>query len=409
MSFPVSVRVGALFAYGFALALLQLGRYYVGGIFDYAFVVMLIIPVVSTIHMVLSISAVKYHQHFDTDHPIKGEILTYTLSLANESSIPTVPIKIKYRTVKPGVETTLPDLTVSLKAGERLERDYAISCPYRGVYTVGLEQFELTDLLGWVRVRRPVWHRTFYVYPRVLEVDYPFAIGYAGEINTGTNPGASEDYAQFEGLTQYRHGQSTRHVAWKKFAALGEPYIKSYGRTSEPGVSIYVDLRRHEPLSPAVLEREDCSIEIMVSLVKYFLDRSVPVTVTAMGRSRYTFSADDPGQFPRFHKDTVNLMFSDTISPTELYRGDVQTTALPTSVIFITHMADPDLLGILEDTSAADDERRSLFAAIFNETTMPERDKERSKPYFDSIRNRGGRVVLVEGPDTIAEDLRRIA
>jgi uncharacterized protein (DUF58 family) len=402
----IDIRWGGVVVYIFTLLLLHLARLHIGLMFNYLFFVVLALPMLTTIHMFLSLSAVKYHQTFDTDHPVKGEILKYTLLLANESALPSAPLRIRFKTVQPGSEAQLPDLETSLRRGERLESTYDISCPFRGIYTVGLEQLETRDLLGWIKIKRPVWHRTFYVYPRVMDVTYPFDIGTTSDLYTGPNPGASQDYSLFESLVPYRQGQSIRHLAWKKFISLGEPFLKSYGKTSQPGVSLYLDLRRNEEPSPEVLEREDCSIEILVSLVKYCLDRSIPVSVNAMGQSRYSFYGSDPGEFFTFHKDTVNILFHDTISPAELYRSDVQGSVLPASVVFITHLLDQEILTILEESVSAPVGIDTMVGAIINRNGMDEELKEGSAYYFDTIREKGGKIVLVDDSESMAEAMR---
>lgn len=402
----IDIRWSGVVTYIFVLLLFQLARQHIGLMFDILFFSVLFLPILTTLHMFVSLSAVKYHQTFDTDHPVKGEILKYTLLLANESFFPSAPLKIKFKTVQPGSDAQLPDLEVSLRRGQRYEKTYEISCPFRGIYTVGLLQMETKDLLGWIRIRKPVWHRTFYVYPRVMDVTYPFDIGTTSDLNTGPNPGASQDYSLFENLVPYRNGQSIRHMAWKKFIAIGEPFLKSYGKTSQPGVSLYLDLRRSEEPSPEVLEREDCSIEILVSLVKYCLDRSIPVSVNAMGQSRYGFYGSDPSDFFVFHKDTVNILFHDTISPAELYRTDVQGSVLPASVVFITHLLDQEILTILEESISAPLGVDTMVGAIINQSGMNAELKESSTYYFNTIREKGGKVVLVEESESLAMAMR---
>ena len=406
MSRIFSINWGGILAFIFALSLIHLGRQYIGIYFNYFFFAILSLPLLSIIHLFLAMMSVKYHQTFDTDHPVKGQVLGYTLLLANESGLPGVPIRIKFRTIQPGASNQLPDLKIMLKRGERSEHRFDISCPFRGIYTVGLEEMEMSDALGWLRIRRSVQHRTFYVYPRVVEATYPFSIGTTSDISTGPNPGASQDYSLFESLIPYRHGQSIRHMAWKKFIALGEPFLKSYAKTSQPGVSLYLDLRRHEAPSTEVFEREDCSIEVLVALVKYCLDRSIPVTVNAIGQSRYHFAGADPSDFSRFHKDTVNILFHDTISPAELYKSDVQGSILPTSVVFISHLLDQEILTILEESVSAPLGIETMIGAIINLSGMDPQTKENSTVYFNSIVEKGGKVVLVEGSETISETLK---
>ncbi|MBT3274102.1 MAG: DUF58 domain-containing protein [Spirochaetales bacterium] len=397
----LNIRWGAVLVYLFAISLIHLAWQYIGLLFGYLFFALLTLPIISLIHLLISMAGIKYHQTFDTDHPVKGQVLKYTLLFANESNLPSVPTMIQFRSIQPGSSNKIPDLYIALKRGERSEHTYEISCPFRGIYTVGLEQMEMSDILGWITIYRPVWHKTFYVYPRIVEASYPFSIGTTSDLNTGPNPGASQDYSLFENLVQYRQGQSIRHIAWKKFISLGEPFLKSYGKTSQPGVSFYLDLRRSERPTLKVLEREDCSIEILVALVKYCLDRSIPVSVSAMGQSRYEFTGSSPSDFPDFHRDTVNILFHDSISPAELYKSDMQGSVLPASVVFITHLLDQNILAILEDSVSAPMGIETKIAAIMNQTGMDMQSKEGHGHFFDSIIEKGGKVVMIEEAEEI--------
>ena len=393
--------------YLFTILLVHLGRVHIGGLFHYMHFLLIVAPPLSIIHMGLSISAVKYNQSFDTDHPIKGEQLTYTLLLANESYLGTPRIRISFTTVQPGVKSHIDSLDLSLKRGQRLDLAYKISCPFRGIYTVGLHRMEIDDLLGFVRISRPVWHKTFYVYPRIIDASYPFTVGDVSDLSTGPNPGASQDYSLFESLVPYRNGESVRHIAWKKFFALGEPYLKSYARTSQPGITIYFDLRRDEEPVAEVLEREDCSVEILVSLVKYFLDRDVPVSIHAMSQSRYRFAAETRNAFELFHKDTINLLFTHTISPAEIFLADTLEMMPRSSVLFITHRMDSEIIAIMDDTLESQSSEAPEVACIVNQTNMDKKTVEACTLVFDELREKGAKALLVKGSESLNSDLRR--
>jgi uncharacterized protein (DUF58 family) len=402
---PIKIRFGIVAVYVFVLLLVQLGRIHIGLLFGYAMYLLIAAPLFSILHLVLSTFALKYNQEFDTDHPIKGEHLTYTLSLANESYIGSARMRISFTTTQPGSPTRVEDLDLTLKRSERFEKSYTISCPFRGIYTVGLDRMELSDVFGWVTVSRPVWHKTFYVYPRVIDAKYPFTVGDVSDLSTGPNPGASQDYSLFESLTRYRSGESVRHLAWKKFFALGEPFLKSYARTSQPGIIIYFDLRRDGEATSIILEREDCSVEILVSLVKYFLEREVPVSVHAMGQSRYRWSGESNRAFDAFHRDTVNLIFTPTISPAELFQADAATVSPRSSVLFITHRFDALIAEIMDDAIESSISEAPEVALIVNQTSMDDKERTSCDVVFGALREKGAHVLEVRGTDSLVEDL----
>ena len=389
--------------YAFFTMLVHQAGIHIGGFFHFAYIALLILPVFSFIHILLTIAFVRYHQEFENEHPVKGQAIRYRMTISNESLIPSAHIVIDFRIVKPGSSEELPGIQISLGANKRIEKEYLIRCPYRGIYTVGMESLQITDILGWIHIRMPVFQRTFYVFPRVIDIEYPFSPGSLGRISTGSNPGTSQDNSLFESLVQYRPGEGIRHMAWKKYIATGTPFLKRYGKTSQPGLTLYLDLRRYREPDNTILDAEDCTIEIAVAVVKYFLDREIPVAVRALGQSRYEFDASSPATFNHFLKDTLNLHFRDTVSPAELFLADTRGSALTDgAVLFVVHEVDPLVLEILDDAVR----NESMYAAIVNRTGMSSADRRRQNELFDALAEKGGRLKTVEDPESIAEDLR---
>jgi hypothetical protein len=346
---------------------------------------------------------VRYHQEFSTEHPVKGQEVQYRLTMANELSFPITHLAVKFKVVQPGMTSSLPDLHLYLERFGHYEHTSTIHCPYRGVYTVGLEQLTIHDMLRWITVRRPVWHRTFYVYPRILDIRFPFVGSQASEQGApGNHPGALVDFSLFKGLTGYKHGEPVRHIAWKKFASLGEPFVKNYESTSQPGMTVYFDLRQVGPPSVTSLETEDCSVEILVALVKFLLDRQIPVAVRALGRRRFDFYGAHPSLFHEFDHATSNLVFQHSFSPVGLYAADQEANTLANeSVLFITHVLDPDVLTAVRESIGTE----TSVAAIINLTGMDADARLRARNYMRQIREAGGHLFLVNGPSSIKEDI----
>jgi hypothetical protein len=347
--------------------------------------------------------ALKYHQDFSTEHPVKGESVSYRLALANEAWLPLHCLQARFKAVHPFLEEVLPDFSMHLPAGGRLEREYRIHCPFRGIYTVGLESLEAEDSLGLLRLRRRVWHRTFYVYPRVLMLR-AFSAGpeRSEQLAQGSSVGAVPDFALFAQLRRYRRGEPLRHVAWKKFAATGTPFLKEFDTSAQPGVSIYFDLRETGLSGRQALQAEDVSMEILVALVRYYLDRGIPLSVRAPGRSLFGFQGSLPSQFQDFYASTMKLIFQPAISPAALYRYDMQGgEAEGSSAILVTHRYDPEVFALLESSLAVG----TPLALILNQSGHEEAERRRALPYLQALRERGAAIRLVRGTATILEDL----
>ena len=303
------------------------------------------------------------------------------------------------------MEAALPRFETYLRSAQRQERVYTINCPFRGVYTVGLESLAAADPLHFVVLRRKVWFRTFYVYPRVLPLRR-FSTGSerSQRLSQGTSTGAVPDFALFSRLRAYRQGESLHHLAWKKFASTGTPYIKVYDTSAQPGVTIYFDLRSPEASGLKALETEDVSVDILVALVKYYLDHEVPLTVRAPGRTVYSFHGADPSAFQHFYLSTMELLFQPTISPAALYELDQQSGGYQSSsAIIISHRFDPDIFSKVEESLA----REIPVALVLNRSGYANDERTAVLPYLYSLSERGANIRFVDGPEDTAENLER--
>jgi uncharacterized protein (DUF58 family) len=400
------LNFGAAGVWLFGLALVYLAGLTFSGVLFYVFLLYLAFPLVALVLLVAAFIRFRYFEYFSTDHPAKGEAVTYRLTLANESPLPGAFVDVSFRAFGPASTFRLEGVSTALRRRESLRREYTIAFPYRGVYKVGIERLRISDALSWFSFQAEVWYRTFYVYPRVVELESVFS-GLRNAVETsGEGRGLLADYTLLSDVREYRPGDSVRHLAWRKFAAAGRPFLKDYETTSWPGVELYLDLRRSEEPGPAVLEREDCSIEILVALYRYFLKRGVPAQAhAANGRERFDFSGSDPGAFAAFYKATIGIDFGGSVSPVRLFESDrSDRRAAASTVIIVTHSFDPDVVEL-----AAPDGRGNPMPVfvIVNQSGLPEESKAMQRDFLRSRPGLSERLVLVERPEAIKGSLER--
>jgi len=398
----VSVRFGAIGVYAFALTILYLAAAYIGPLFVFLFSIFLLVPVGSLLMVFVTTAAIRYNQEFSTDHPLKGEQVVYTLSVSKEAWIPSGPIRLRLVGTQQGMNIGLDDIDIYPAANSRFTFSHSVQCPFRGVYIVGLESIEIRGYFGWFSYFLPAWVRTFYVYPRIIELRRsPFGEEGTSVALPGITRGGEEDYTLLESLDQYRPGEPVRHMSWKKFASSGQPALRRYESSSQPGVTIILDTRGSGDRSVNFLEMEDCSIEILVAVVKYFVDRDVPVQVLGDGIESFHFAGRDEPQFRKFHQATVGIFFQSKTSPIQVLQEQVLVSRFaPGSVLFITHLADPDILSVCDRSSSA-----IPAAAILNLSGMSPVQRERAESGIVFLRDRGGSIRVVHSAMSIAEDL----
>jgi uncharacterized protein (DUF58 family) len=402
-NYPVNIR--ALGIYFFCVFIAFLAGTYFDRFIYMLFIGLLIYPFISFFLLLYTYTHLRFHQNFSTEHPVKGENVKYTVHFTNESLLPFTNIKISFKTITPLMNTHFPDFSISITPGGEFEKTFELHCPYRGIYTVGLKQVIIEDLLHFFRIKLKVWHKTFYVYPRVLPLQH-FAPGLE-DIDGGEKGlpfGGEPDYAMFDQLKEYRDGEPVKHIYWKKFAIIGKPLIKQFDTSPQPAVRIYFDLTKPRDTSVGELEVEDASVEILVALVKYFLDNEIKTAVKAPGREFFNFYGHDGGDFKDFYESTINLIYQDTILLSRLYQIEEKSQKIDSnSIFFITHNLDIELFNIIQASLGSD----IIFTVVFNQSGYSPEKRERNYEFFAFLKNRGARIIIVNQINTIIDDLEK--
>lgn len=405
-SFTVGQRARALGFYAATLVIAYLAAAYLGGFFVALAIMLLLVPLFSFVALHVAASSLAFGQTFSSAHPVKGEEMVYSFRLENRSVIPISQLHVEFKVVRPLGETVLADLSMYLGGSAVIDRDYRIQLPYRGVYTIGMRRVTLRDPLRLFSAHPDVAFREFHVYPRVLKIAR-LAAGDEAHPHAGRRESTigEPDYAMFTQLREARHGEPARHIAWRKFAAIGKPFVRQYQASSEPAVTIYVDLRMpaEDAGDAPVLAVEDVTIEALLAVVRHFLSMGVPTAVRAAVRQGvYAFAGQHLDEFDRLYEENFQLAFGDSVSPARLFWADWEARADDAeAVMFLTHHLDPELFTIIEASVSS----KQVTGVIFNGTGRSARALHDAEQYFNTVRNRGGRVMLLRGTDTIEEDL----
>lgn len=380
---------------------------YLGDVFAYISRFLSVLLVLDLIHLFWNFRRIRYSQNFSTTHPVKGQNVEYIFRLRIESPIPGTRLLVKFKGIRQDLQLDYGVKTLDFFPGAAAFDEYRkqIQCPFRGTYTVGLDSIELQDALAMLWLKVPVWFITFYVYPRLIELDSCRLVGEGKrDLTTSLANGAIIDPTRFKSLCEYRAGENIRNMAWKKFAATGVPFLRDWERSAFPGITLYLDtLRRGEPDYQSLLA-EDCALEILLALAHWFVRQDIPVYVRNDGGIARL--EDGTNGFSRFMTDTAKLSFcqrSDEDQPSLIacLESDIHSGSLGTvAIAAIFRSFDMELVSFLENYS---DENRHCYALVVGSALTADeyelaRNYRSSSPY-------GERLLLVRDSDTIKEDL----
>ncbi len=379
----MKVNLSATLIYLLLLYLMNLARNSVGGFFIYVYFALWTIPLAALIHLTITMFSLRYIQDFSSFHSVRGDEVDYRLRVIQEIPLFSADISIRFKHINPHMRQITEDRNITLKPGQRLNLEYSIPCPYIGIYTIGLEGLSVSDVFGWITLPLSVYFFNMYVYPRVLDsADFtPLALNHCRK--AGNRLGTSVDYSYFERLEEYREGQDVRLMAWKRFAAQGVPMVRVYNRVSTRGVRLYLDTRRDGDGGAGLIEREDFSLELLVSLASLMLEESVPVTVRAWGIPALQLERRE--QLQDLIRSSLEIRFSPDADLFRMFGEDAGVYSEGSSLI-ITHDLSPELIRILSRPR----EGGYTTEAVINETGAGQETRELHRRRINVLGSAGG-------------------
>lgn len=393
----LSVRLPAALLYLFIAVLTYLAGIYVAHLYYFVYVLMMLLPILSVVQMAVTFPALDIDERLDIESPTRGATVRYRITITNRSIFPSGRVRITFAPVHPEMAGYLPEITLSLPGHGRTARELPVLLPYRGHYSVGIDSVVMEDLFGWLVASRRVRGRSFAVYPRRLAIDFAPVLHHETGGAAASSARKEGDLSLFEGLSPYRSGFPAKQIAWKKFLSTGTPFLKDYGASQRPGVTIYLDMRRLEPATSALLEAEDSSIEIALALYRSFLALRQPSTMRIASADPSAFSASGPEGFRELYGATVALRFEGALSPVALYESDRAAGGAATGVVFVSHLFDEEMLTLVGASN------RGKAAAVINVAAMSPADRSTIERRFGYLGNGEGRLLLIEGARGFAE------
>jgi hypothetical protein len=361
-----------------------------GGALEFLFYFMFLFITASGVVFIVHISTFRVIELFSTDHPVKGEDISYTFSVANESIFPLSRLFLMYKKSSLLQGDSFDDETVFLERGGSLKKSRVLRCPCRGIYEVGLDGVEISDITGIFTYSPLLFSRTFYVYPRLIVPERLFFEDRITVSQAGVRSGLSDITEDFKYVDEYRSGDNVKDLCWKRFFVTGKPFVKRYENSSKTVINVYLDLRKIDVINPVAAE--DVSIELFLSISKYFLSKNIQLRGRGGGELLLEGSAEGYA-FKRFYDSTIYLKFNSPLSPLDDAGYDNFSTVTGGSSIFITHHADYSLLEFLLHSGGA---------VILN---MAGRTPDEYAAFADTARGKGTLCAVVNSSAQIKDAL----
>jgi hypothetical protein len=154
------------------------------------------------------------------------------------------------------------------------------------------------------------------------------------------------------------------------------------------------------------LEREDVSVEILTALAKYYLDKDIRVIIRSPCNPLFHFDGRLAEDFEFYYKQTIKLFSYSHNNVVDLLKVDIQNGIVESKSIFIiTHRLDTDIFNFVEESIPSE----LQLTVVFNHATSDIETQKRNKRFFNTLRDKGARIIDVDSSVTIKEDMEKYA
>ena len=282
------------------VALLGLLSVFSGGLFLYAVIVVALALAVSNLIVVVSLRQLEVVRKLSATEIAYGDTVEAWLIVHNRKLLPATGLLWRDQ-IEPGLDVEGPTCcAASLHDDEKRKLTYRLHSTRRGLFRVGPTVVEAAGPFGLVR-RFLLGHEARFVtvLPRAIEIGKGWPLGHRPIHEVPRRRSLFEDPSRFQGIREYRQGDSLRRVHWQATARSGKLQVKLFEPAVLEGMMVVVDMAHsvHPTTAPpnaphpAGEPSEELTITAAASLVEF---------VTAGGQSVALLSngADAAERYP---------------------------------------------------------------------------------------------------------------
>ncbi|MCL2578927.1 MAG: DUF58 domain-containing protein [Oscillospiraceae bacterium] len=354
---------------------------------------LLILLAFCALSVILAPGVLKVEEKMAASIAFKGEPVSYTLTIHNRGPLLYPGVACHFHNA--GLMTMEGSLFGGCQPFRGHSREFVVSFPYRGIYTVGLEKITVTDMFGlFTRTIGGGNALTLTVYP---EREDGFALSLRNDPQDASfhQDIFNEDYSTIADLRKYTPADSLRKIHWKLSAKRGELIAKNF-QSFEPDKTILLldTLKIDLPARPKA-ELEDKMVAYIASSIEFCARSKIPTSLIYGQPGLDETTIDPNGEVDSFYPLLAGLNFDRAVSCVHL------VSRLPGGYSLIAYLSkiDDEIAAALKEAVSFD---HKLIIYLFSSATQPENPQQTY--LLESLRTLGVSVNLVVAgkPDTAA-------
>lgn len=309
-------------AYGIILILMAvLNRIRPGYISSMGFYMVLVLPLISFIHLILSYQVFRINHEVDTRLISKGDHITYKIKLENPVPLLLTPISLHFlASEKLFLEAKEEENKQRiLYANGRIILRKDLVCHYRGNYVVGVDRIILRDFFGFFCMKyHELEQHKIMVYPKLRELKSNILRHVMNENSESVVALDAQSQSVFTDIRPFIPGDAMNRIHWKLSAKKGEWLTKEFTGQMTNDTSIFLDTYQLALNDEDTIIYEDYFVEGCVSLVHYLLENRVNTSLYYDRIGQHHYEGRDSHDFPFFYDALAKLSFYHEDHYTEL-------------------------------------------------------------------------------------------
>ncbi len=341
-----------------ALWILSLvGISFYGGPISYGFfAVITLIPIGSLIYLLLVLARFKIYQDFESAGLVSNHKIPFFFTLQNEDHFAFCAVRVKFFSDFSVIDGLSDDIEYELLPGDKIRKETALICRYRGEYCVGIKSVTLRDFLCLFKItyKKPEALRVT-VLPDIVRVSELRHI----DVDSLSDREVFGERSQPDvTVRDYVPGDDIRSINWKQTARKGTPMVRNYVGEEKNGVALILDPARIFESETEYLPAENRMLEVVIALSLFMEERRIPVSVYTYAGEVKESIVDGPGSFDDLYGSLSSFSFRDDVDRISVFAGIsvIQSIYAKRMVFIITSKWDDTVKSLTEELNKNDTE-----------------------------------------------------
>lgn len=274
---------------------------------------MVFLLLVSLVHLIYTYIAVKISQSLDPIVVEHGQKANYVARVFNEGIVAASAITINFLFNETMFKNQLDAKTFTLNTGKDKNFDIGLYCRYRGVYSVGIETLDITDMLNVFKVKvKNIETKNITVLPKVTQIPN-FYIAPKSESDTKSISAITAEGANsLVDVQKFKQGDALKHIHWKLSARHDELLVRNLERSAQNSTLIFLDTSRGKYDFSKNLMVEDKLMEALVSVVNQCLIQNHIIEINYNEFNPVNVVCTDRDDFRDFFTNAARVSFMHT-------------------------------------------------------------------------------------------------